>query len=298
MISFRNKCDLENFGNDYYRIRKFLIELNDINFLFGRWDWMITHTYLDVDGLPKIAVWEDNDEIFALATYDTSLGSSYFCVKDGHEYLKKEMLDYAKENFSKDGTYRALIADSDVDFHNVAAEMGFSPTTDTENDAYFPIDLAGIAYKLPEGFSITSMADNYDLCKYGQVLWKGFNHELNGEGEYKYTEEKYWEFDREMKRPNVNLDIKIAVVNPEGDFVSYCGMWQDQKSKNALVEPVATDPQYRRLGLGKAAVLEGIARCGLLGSKTAWVGSSQLFYYSIGFRPFRTSTWWENKSLS
>lgn len=136
------------------------------------------------------------------------------------------------------------------------------------------------------------MNDTCDLYKYGEVLWKGFNHELNGEGTYDPNKDRA-AAENEMKRPNVDLDIKIVVAAPNGDFVSYCGMWQDANTDLALVEPVATVPEYRKMGLGKAAVLEGIKRCGQLGSKKAWVGSSQQFYYSIGFRPWGNSTWWK-----
>jgi predicted N-acetyltransferase YhbS len=72
-------------------------------------------------------------------------------------------------------------------------------------------------------------------------------------------------------------------------------MWFDERSKTALVEPVATEPAYRKMGLGKAAVLEPIKRCGALGAERALVGSSQQFYYNIGFRPYATSTWWKEK---
>ena len=58
------------------------------------------------------------------------------------------------------------------------------------------------------------------------------------------------------------------------------------------MEPVATDPDYSRLGLGKAPVLEGIRRCADLGAKEAFVGSDQLFYQAIGFRKvFNTACW-------
>ncbi|MCL2884708.1 MAG: GNAT family N-acetyltransferase, partial [Oscillospiraceae bacterium] len=76
---------------------------------------------------------------------------------------------------------------------------------------------------------------------------------------------------------------------------AYCGTWKDPASAVALVEPVATDPDYRMRGLGKAAVLEAVRRCGTRGAKQAYVGSSQQFYYNIGFRPALTSTWWELK---
>jgi len=80
---------------------------------------------------------------------------------------------------------------------------------------------------LPDGFTITSMADTYDLFKYGQVLWKGFNHEAKGEGQFVFKDEELPEWEITFKRPNVNLDLKIAVVAPNGDFVSYCGMCHD-----------------------------------------------------------------------
>jgi predicted N-acetyltransferase YhbS len=58
---------------------------------------------------------------------------------------------------------------------------------------------------------------------------------------------------------------------------------------------VATDPDYRRLGLGGAAVLEGIRRCGELGARVACVGSAQPFYLSLGFRPVHNSHAWKRE---
>jgi len=72
-------------------------------------------------------------------------------------------------------------------------------------------------------------------------------------------------------------------------------MRYDQEGGFAVIEPVATDPDYRKMGLGKAAVLEGIRRTGELGAKIAFVGSSQQFYYSIGLRPFNTATIWRKR---
>lgn len=53
--------------------------------------------------------------------------------------------------------------------------------------------------------------------------------------------------------------------------------------------------KYRMMGLGKAAVLEGVIRCGKDGAKQAYVGSSQQFYYNIGFYPVSTETLWCKK---
>ena len=136
------------------------------------------------------------------------------------------------------------------------------------------------------------MKNTFDLFKYRQVLWKGFNHELNGEGKFQFSDEIDQAGKAEMLRPNVDLDLKVAVVAPDGNFVSYCGMWYEPEAGFAVIEPVATDPDYRKMGLGKAAVLEGIRRVGVLGATRAFVGSSQQFYYSIGLRPYSTASEW------
>jgi hypothetical protein len=255
-VSFRNGCDLNGFSEDYRKIRSYLLRLNNPNYLFGRWDWMFTHLWLDKAGLSKIGIWENDDEIVAMATYDCELGRGYFVVRDGYSYLKKEMLNYSMDNFSKDGEYKALISDSDTAFHDIASAMDFVPTQEKESDTYFSIDARATEYALPEGFRVSSMSESYDIYKYGEVLWKGFDHEQNGEGRYNPSDKKLIAISREMKRPNVNLDIKIVVSAPNGDFASYCGMWQDPDTEFALVEPVATVPEYRKLGDRFGAIRE------------------------------------------
>jgi predicted N-acetyltransferase YhbS len=55
---------------------------------------------------------------------------------------------------------------------------------------------------------------------------------------------------------------------------------------------VATDPDYRRRGLGSAAVLESIRRCGQQGATVAYVGSDQAFYMSLGFKVLFSQNCW------
>lgn len=295
-VVFRNYIPEPLFGEDYYALRLFLLKLGNHNYPFGRWDWMITHGYLDEPSLAKIGFWEDEGVLIALATYDTRLGTGYLMALPGYQYLREELLLYGQEALVKEGKFKTPIMDGDREMQEIAASHGYTPTQDKEEDAVFYIDdPESISYTLPPGYSITSMAETYDLYKYGQALWKGFNHEERGEGTFQFDEEIKAAYEVGFQRPNCNLDIKIAVVAPNGDFVSYCGMWQDPAISAALVEPVATDPAYRRLGLGRAAVLEGVRRVGLLGADRAFVGSSQQFYYSIGFKPYSTSTYWARR---
>lgn len=297
-INFRNYTTEAGITEDYYKVREFLVKRGYSEFTYARWDWMTTHSYLDKSVLNKIGIWEDDEKIVGLAVCDCHLGDSFCLALPDYNYLREEILLYAKNNMKSKDNFGVIIEDSDIEFQNIASNLGLIPTTEKENDAIFYMDRTSIDYELPEGFYITSMKDTFDLYQYNRVLWKGFNHELNGEGELIFTEEDEKETEASMIRPNLDLNLKIAVVAPDGNFASYCGMWYDKDVDFAIIEPVATDPEYRKLGLGKAAVLEGIKRVGLLGAKKAIVGSSQQFYYSIGLKPYKTSTIWREKSTN
>ncbi|GAU75424.1 GNAT family N-acetyltransferase [Fusibacter sp. 3D3] len=292
-IQFRNYTTEVGITGDNFKVRSFLLQLGYSEFSYARWDWMTTHSYLDKNAVGKIGLWEDEDRLVGIATFDTRLGSTYCLAFPNYAYLKKDMLIYAKEHLTGSGEFGVVISSNDLAFQDIAASLGFTATMDKEEDAIFYFDKTSVEYQLPNGFHITTMKETYDAYEYLRVLWKGFNHELNGEGNFTFTDEKNQGVHAEMKRPNVDLNLKVAVVGPDGHFVSYCGMWYDEKAGFAVIEPVATDPEYRRMGLGKAAVFEGIRRVGELGAKNVLVGSSQQFYYSIGMRPFAVASVWK-----
>lgn len=294
-IKFRCYTPEVGITEDYFKVRDFLINLGTTHFTYARWDWMITHSHLDKNAVGKIGLWEESNKIVGVATFDVKLGIAYCLTLPQYDQLKKEMLLYAKDNLHKEENFSAVIPDSDLDFIDIAANLEFVATENKESDAIFYVDKTSTEFSLPEGFKMTTMKETYDLYQYYRVLWRGFNHELNGKGEFIFSKQNEEDGKKEMKRPNVDLNLKIAVVSPEGDFVSYCGMWYDKGTDTAVIEPVATDPDYRNMGLGKAAVLEGIRRVGELGAKKVLVGSSQQFYYSIGLRPFATATEWRSK---
>ena len=292
---FRKYTNQAGITEDYYKVREFFIRLGYDAFSYARWDWMATHGHLDKASVERIGLWEVNNEVIGIATFDTTLGNIYCLTLPDYRELKEEMLRYAEKNLSDSEDFSIVIANNDLSYQDIAAKSGYIATGYQEYDAAFYIDRTSTAYTLPDGFYITSQKDKLDLYQYRRVLWKGFNHEIDGEGPFSFSMEDELEAKDEMIRPNVDLDLKIAVVSPEGNYVSYCGMWYEPRAGFAVVEPVATDPDYRRMGLGKAAVLEGIRRVGLLDAKVAYVGSSQQFYYNIGFRPFSISTIWKKR---
>jgi len=297
-IRFRNFTKEPGFSEDFHQVRNFLVRLNAKNpipqyhFEWGRWEWAFSLPFLDIANQHRIGIWESGGEIVALASYEDKPGFAYFCVDEAHYALKTEMLAYAREHLcDEEGKLKVLINNADREFQQTAARYGFIPTQEREAVSVMDIDLDAIHYSLPSGFSVACLAEGVDILKFNRVLWRGFNHE----GEPPTTPEDLADRRKSLSGPHLDLRLCIVVVAPDGEYASYCGMWYDPGTEYALVEPVATDPAYRKMGLGKAAVLEGVRRCGQAGARQAYVGSSQQFYYQIGFHPLPAGTFWQNQ---
>lgn len=285
---------------DYQLVGDFLIEHyqpdnHDGNWIEPAWEYMHGHPYLDSSALSKIGIWEDTGNIAAVANYESRLGEAFFQFHPAYRHLRQEMLAYAEKNLfgisEKDGSrfIRAFIHDDDAQFQSLVKELGYEKEPERDRPmARFTIPDPFPQITLPEGFRLTSLADECDWAKVHRVMWRGFNHP----GEPPAGQEELEERRKMFDTPKARRDLKIAVRAPDGDFASFCGMFYEPTNRYAYVEPVATDPTYRRMGLGKAAVLEGIRRCADLGATVAYVGSDQEFYLSIGFEVIYTSECW------
>jgi len=293
---FRHYYARTRFTDDFIKVRNFLIRINEeslatVNYPFGRWEWMNSLENHPKETMEKIGLWEEAGILVGAALFESELGDTWLITDPSYQELKREMLEYAIKNLAGPNGFRLSINRNDLELQSIVSEYNFIPTDYHEHDSFIEISKTP-DYTLPEGFSLVSLKDRYDILQYNRVLWRGFNHP----GEASTDDQTLNDRKRSISGPDVHLDLNIAAVAPNGNFVSYCGMWHIPGTKYALVEPVATDPDYRKMGLGKAAVLEGIKRCGKAGAKYAFVGSSQEFYYHIGFKPYSANTWWiQNK---
>jgi predicted N-acetyltransferase YhbS len=289
-----------NIDDDYKRVSHFLIQNYqagnmDGNWLEPAWEYMHYHPALDKSLLGRIGIWEENGEIVAAAHYEWQLGDAFFQFHPAYRYLRAEMLRYAEETLfrqaKEDGrkSLCAYVNDNDQDSLDLVRARGYERNEEGTRPLYrFDIPEPFPTITLPSGFCVKGLADECDWAKVNRVMWRGFNHE----GEPPSSAEELEERRKMFETPSARLDLKIVVEAPNGDFVAFCGMFFEPTHQYAYVEPVATDPDYRRMGLGKAAVLEGIRRCCALGARVAYVGSDQAFYQAIGFKKVFNSECW------
>lgn len=282
---------------DSDRVSNFLVQHyqpgnRDGNWLQPAWEYMHYHPALDGSALDRIGIWEDGGEIVAVAHYESGLGEAFFQLHPGYAQLKAEMLDYAEGKLcglSRTGRryVHAYIHAHDAGFEALARARGYQrmPAYDRPLSRFtIPAPFPEIV--LPDGYRLKSLQEDNDMVKIDRVLWRGFDHEGESPPENMAGRRKA------QSAPSFRKDLNIVVEAPDGGFVSYSGTWFEATNRYAYVEPVATDPDYRRRGLGRAAVLEGIRRCAELGATVAYVGSDLPFYMAIGFAKVYISQCW------
>ena len=282
-------------ASDYERVGQFLVDTYrtegpHINWLQPRWEYMHHCSGIVNVDLSTIGVWESDGEVVAVVHPEHFMGTAYFEIDPDHGALKKTMLAHAEERISAakgEGKSLAVyINDRDDGFRAVATETGYAKTDRSEPMSHFVIPEPFPAISLPDGFRLKSLEDGNDLAKMNRLLFRGFNH-----GDEPPDDEiearKFMQ-----SAPNYRMDLNIVVEAPGGDFASYCGMWYEPANRIAYVEPVCTDPDYRRMGLGTAAVREGVRRCGEQGATVAYVGSATPFYQAVGFTQIYNRSLW------
>lgn len=82
----------------------------------------------------------------------------------------------------------------------------------------------------------------------------------------------------------------LFVRSPDGRGAAACTIWFDPVNAVGLFEPVATHPDFQRMGLGKAVMAEGMRRMKAAGMRRAALGfdpnnaAARALYTSLGFR--------------
>jgi predicted N-acetyltransferase YhbS len=293
--------------NDFIRVRDFLSRTYrdgsvNGNWFIDRWNFCryfsqaMNHTF---DIWPEtVGLWEDgNGSILALVNSEgENHGEVFFQMEDipFSDDMLAEMLDFSEKHLSvKEETGRFIylrVGQGEQSLKRIMAGRGYSlldwKETNLVLDLSPPFD-----YSLPEGFKIVDSSDVSDWHKgfaHGRAF--GYYKESgpdNGDGEAAWTLLR--------QAPDYNKDLDLAVLDEKGFIASFACLWFDEKNKIGILEPVGTIPEYRRTGLGKAVIYEGIRRIQQYGARKLYVGSDQVFYKAIGFTPYSEKEIWKGE---
>lgn len=263
------------------------------NWLQPRWEYLHHHTMSD--GLPfeRCGIAEEDGQIVGFVHFESNPVYNYLQLRSGHEQATDGLLDWAEAHLGGCTTafdrrvVGLYVSDWDNYLEQRVAERGFEPQPDiVEAHARYVIDKPIGEPSLPDGFHLQSLNDDNDLEKVNQVLWRGFGHVGNPPASEVEARR------RAQDAPNFRKDLTIVAVAPDDEYASYAGMWTVPDNNVGYLEPVATDPKYRRMGLGRAVVQESLRRVAPEYIRTVWVGSGLAFYQDMGFSIQNRSRLW------
>lgn len=285
MYYFENYKDNVRFNNQYGEIRDFLRRITDNgyneHFHWGRFDWMMSHSYLDVEMLSKNALFRnESGRLVGAVLYDTSFDDRWYILHSiSEESLMRQMIEYAAQIDTNAITIKANLNDSGL--CKLLERIGFKMQ---DCESVLAIDLMkDISYLLPQGFYINAPNSVIDKFQWRLVIYHGFDHEG-------IPEEPSEEVSKAEKHLEIPEYIKVFAIK-DGQYVAHCGVWYNG-GNTAYIEPVVTVPEYRGKGLGKAVVYEAINRAKEQGAKRAIVLSNQEFYVHIGMtKSSEVGTW-------
>jgi GNAT superfamily N-acetyltransferase len=305
---------------DFLRVRDFLAQTyggsdKPLNWRIERWNYaryFVAPLLGDPDPVQSasnIQFWEDvvrvweNDagEIVGVvnvehpAPWHPGFGEAFLQRHPQYSFLLGEMLEYAEANLlnREKNLFHVYVFDHDRPFQELVRRRGYQKDAEQpEYDSEFVIAGDLPEYELPEGHVIRSMADGGDLARRSKVFGLGFNHPDPRDWPTVCT---YAEL---QKAPDYRDDLDLCVVGADGEYVSFCLVWYDEVNRMGILEPVGTHPDFRRRGLARAVVMEGIRRAAALGADRVWVGSGQPFYEAVGFRKRYASYRWTKRATS
>ena len=257
-----------NVTNDFSAVSDFLNEQflpdnKDGNFPQPAWEYIHGHPRFDETSMYKIGIWEDNGKIVGVTHYELALGEAFFQIHANYSHLKPAMLDYAEKHLyerTAEGRkhIKVWINDRDDVFLSLVKSRGYEkndietrPMSQLKTSHPFRPDTS-----IPDGFQLKSLEEDNDLTKLDRVLYRGFNYGVEPPAVEKETRLKARQ--KQQSMPGYQKDLNIVIEAPDGNFVALAGTWFVSENKYAYLEPVCTDPDFRRRGLGKAVVLEGL----------------------------------------
>ncbi len=211
-----------------------------------------------------IRIWEEIDtavrpnvhKIVALTTRDSS--SDFFLhIDPSYRYLEKEMIEWLEKYDTKRKTdekrgrkFAINILEGNTQREALLKELGY---VNEKLYGYYRIRDAKLPipdYSCPEGFEIRAIKKE-EFEQQALLIRRVFGH-----GEWFTAGVLEWLSNCTFYKEELDL----VAVTPAGIIASFCTFRFDPNSRIISLEPMGTNPDFRKLGLGKALLSEGIKR--------------------------------------
>lgn len=260
-----------DWDRDFELVRQFLIETHKIQPLLN---WIPTRfenrkfgpcgpVYED-DENRFVRIWEDTRKSKSALTPIVGVGifsppsEGYVNIHPQYRNIERDIISWleAQAIQSGNGTSNAgelgfFVREDNGHLITLLEGLGYQNKGLYSHDRVRPLDYPIPEFEVPDGMEIRSVDIVDELDKYRAAQGSVFKHCLS------MTIDNARIF-KSASFYNPNLDI--AVVTEDGDFAAFCTIRVDPVSGITEFEPVGTHPDYRKRGLAKILIADGLRR--------------------------------------
>ena len=282
--------------NDYDRALNFFRDLyrasNNVPFwLPARWEYaeyLVSplHKYRgsSIDWKETIYLWETNTgAIVAILCSESADEDISLHTKPEFRYLEEEMVYVAEARIISGTLNKTRIniwcQNDDIYRESILDKRGYEKQIAVEYLNWRDLDNQLPEIEMPDGYILHNMVSEEGLDLQHKItrMTSAFDSEP-------YPIDIY----RNMQcAHSYRKELDLYSTDSDGNVTSFCIVWYDEELNIGYFEPVGTDANHRRKGLGKATLNAGLRTLKQAGVSRAYVGSAgddrRSFYNASGF---------------
>ena len=242
----------------------------------------------DPDGeIATAHMWETSDGVLIAYAWPEQTYMNLM-VHPSHRELLEPILAWAEERIQNRATGPTELTteavDSDREHIGVLKSRGYTPTSQSRDWRIRTLETASPTVDPPTGKTIRHRVSPEDLEKRASLTEHPYAVHL-------------------VRAPTYRPELNLVVIAPDGRFAAFCTAWLDEQNRVGVFEPVECLPEFRRRGLTRAMMSEGMRRLKGLGAAEACIVNrsdnipARKLYELLGFQAVGRITEWR-KSLS
>ncbi len=280
--------DVVDIELEFENLRRFLVDSDRLDRKPFNWrlalaeNWYYASRYLEPGEYfsRHCHLWKiENGELASFLVHYYSMVWPQVSV---NRQIENEMFAWAERHWAgEEAEIQTLVYDWDHERQELLTRRGYENLGAVEDVRIYNLsrEMAGSA--LPEGFRFSNMAEYQNSKAYIDL-----ENSIWGSG---LTED--W-FRGKSSAPSYLPELNLLVVSPDGRLAAYSLVWLYPETETAEIDPLGTHPEFRKMGLAKAIVLESFRQMRQRGMRYGYIASEtddpilRKFYAS--FQPIET----------
>ena len=251
-------------------------------------EYALYHSMADNENRDRIGLWEDSGDLVAIAFYEFELGQVHLHTQTNYEELFGDLLKWSEKELVKSSEdvnqLEVWTTNAEKGKEDFLTQQGYEKVY-TYDVTIFDYKNLFLERKLPEGFTLID-GTSVDYTELAKCYHYGFNNERE------MSIEDIEGCKKLHQTPHADQSLTRIVVAPNGEYACALGAWFDDLNQYLYLEPLATIPKYRRLGLATIALMDVMKESKVRGACYCFGGGTQDFYPSIGFEHTHTRHLW------